>query len=272
MYRGTPSAGQQWQQACDFYEEDLKSGFVRLLMELMGASFHDEELRREFVPRLPRWHRLVEAAVTSSWPSPKLELPVSAQAIAAWIVWYWTGMEASMMLGIAENEGHQREALEAVATLLRRSRSAPRSRRDGGVVMRAADAAAARAARSRPGRCRAPGTLPEPYPFESIAPLREGFVERDGVRSWYAQFGETGPWLVFAPVFQIANATCCAASCPGWRSTFASSSMTCAATAGPTGRPRPSSTRSTTTTPTSSPCSTASRSIARRSSASRRRR
>ena len=52
----------------------------------------------------------------------------------------------------------------------------------------------------------APGTLPQPYPYESIAPVREGFVERDGVRSWYGQFGETGPWLVFAPVFQIANA------------------------------------------------------------------
>ena len=50
------------------------------------------------------------------------------------------------------------------------------------------------------------GTLPQPYPYESIAPTREGFVEREGVRSWYAQYGESGPWLVFAPVFQIANA------------------------------------------------------------------
>jgi pimeloyl-ACP methyl ester carboxylesterase/predicted glycosyltransferase len=52
----------------------------------------------------------------------------------------------------------------------------------------------------------APGSLPEPYPFETIAPLREGFVQRDdGVRSWYAQFGDSGPWLAFAPIFQIAN-------------------------------------------------------------------
>jgi pimeloyl-ACP methyl ester carboxylesterase/predicted glycosyltransferase len=50
------------------------------------------------------------------------------------------------------------------------------------------------------------GTLPAPYPYESVQPTKEGFVERDGVRSWYAQFGATGPWLVFAPVFQIANA------------------------------------------------------------------
>jgi len=118
MYQGTASAGEQWQQACDFYEEDLKSGFVRLLMELMGASFHDQALRREFVPRISGWHRLVEAAVVGFIAKSKLELPVSPQAISAWIVWFWTGMEASMMLGIGEKEGHQREALAAMATLL----------------------------------------------------------------------------------------------------------------------------------------------------------
>jgi AcrR family transcriptional regulator len=133
MYQGTRSARAQWQQACDFYEEDLKSGFVRLLMELMGASFHDEELRREFVPRISAWHRLVEAAVVEFLATSKLELPVSAQAISAGIVWFWTGMEASMMLGIDEKEGHQREALAAVAQLLdqveRRPGKASRRRR-----------------------------------------------------------------------------------------------------------------------------------------------
>lgn len=120
MYMGTPSASEQWQQACDFYEEDLKSGFVRLLMELMGASFHDKELRAEFVPRILHWHRLIEAAVIDFIGRSGIELPISAQAISAWIGWFWTGMEASMMLGIEEKDGYQREALAAVATLLRR--------------------------------------------------------------------------------------------------------------------------------------------------------
>jgi AcrR family transcriptional regulator len=120
MYRATASASRQWREACDFYEEDLKSGFVRLLMELMGASFHDAELRAEFVPRLLGWHRLIDAAVVDFIARSKLDLPVSAQAITAWIGWFWTGMEASMVLGIDERDGHQREALAAVATLLRR--------------------------------------------------------------------------------------------------------------------------------------------------------
>jgi pimeloyl-ACP methyl ester carboxylesterase/predicted glycosyltransferase len=51
----------------------------------------------------------------------------------------------------------------------------------------------------------APGTLREPYPYETVSPHREGFVERDGVRSWYAQYGAQGPWIAFAPIFQIAQ-------------------------------------------------------------------
>lgn len=119
MYEGTSRASRQWQEACDFYEEDLKSGFVRLLMELMGASFHDKELRAELVPRILHWHRLIERAVIEFLEKSELDLPVSAQAISAWIGWFWTGMEASMMLGIEEKDGHQREALAAVAILLR---------------------------------------------------------------------------------------------------------------------------------------------------------
>ena len=129
MYSDTASAGEKWQQACDFYEDDLQSGFVRLLMELMGASFTDEALRSEFLPRLQAWHELVEAAVTDFIQSSGLDLPVSARAISAWIRWFWTGMEASMTLGITEEQGHQREALEAVAVLLRtvESRSRPKA-------------------------------------------------------------------------------------------------------------------------------------------------
>jgi AcrR family transcriptional regulator len=126
MYSEDAPAGQKWQQACDFYEDDLKSGFVRLLMELMGASFHDEALRREFVPRLLAWHQLVEKAVEDFIESSGLDLPVSARAISAWIGWFWTGMEASMALGIPEQQGHQREALAAVAALLRRVESVAR--------------------------------------------------------------------------------------------------------------------------------------------------
>lgn len=119
MYEGTTAGSKQWQQACDFYEADLASGFVHLLVELMAASFHDEALRAEFLPRLLTWHRLIEDAVKAFIEKSDLRLPVSPEAITAWIGWFWTGLEVSMVLGIPEKDGHQREALKAFGTLLR---------------------------------------------------------------------------------------------------------------------------------------------------------
>ena len=79
MYQRSASASEKWQQACDFYEDDLKSGYVRLLMELMGASFDDAELRSELVPRMLAWHKLIEAAVADFIADSGLDLPVSAR-------------------------------------------------------------------------------------------------------------------------------------------------------------------------------------------------
>ncbi len=124
MYAQPTKASTKWQQACDFYQEDLDSGFVKLLMELMAGSFHDEALRREFTPRLLAWQKLIEGAVDEFVGNNSLKLPVPARAISAWITWFWTGMEASMALGIPEHVGHQQEALDAMAQLLRQVEAA----------------------------------------------------------------------------------------------------------------------------------------------------
>lgn len=51
------------------------------------------------------------------------------------------------------------------------------------------------------------GRLPptDEFPFEVTRPVRDGFVVRNGVRSYYAVFGERGPFVAFAPIFQIVH-------------------------------------------------------------------
>ena len=44
--------------------------------------------------------------------------------------------------------------------------------------------------------------------------MREGHVERDGVKSWYAVWGEAGPWIAFAPIFQITHTQMLKATVP----------------------------------------------------------
>lgn len=66
------------------------------------------------------------------------------------------------------------------------------------------------------------GTLPEPgqlgatkdHPFRTIRPVRDGYVERNGVASWYAVWGDSGPWIAFAPIFQIVHSQMLKATVP----------------------------------------------------------
>ena len=45
----------------------------------------------------------------------------------------------------------------------------------------------------------------ETNPYETVRPARSGFVDRAGVKLWYAVWGESGPWIAFAPIFQIVH-------------------------------------------------------------------
>lgn len=51
------------------------------------------------------------------------------------------------------------------------------------------------------------GALPadRPYPFETVQPVRDGYTDRNGVRCWYAVWGDAGPWLAFAPIYQVTH-------------------------------------------------------------------
>jgi pimeloyl-ACP methyl ester carboxylesterase/predicted glycosyltransferase len=42
--------------------------------------------------------------------------------------------------------------------------------------------------------------------FDTVEPARQGFVDREGVKLWWAVWGEQGPFLAFAPPFQIIHA------------------------------------------------------------------
>lgn len=120
MYAAPDSLADKWRQACAFYDEDLRSGFVRIMIELCAASISDAELRAQFMPRYLAWRRLVNDAVREAIERYRLDLPASADAIGSWIGTFWMGMELEMMLGIGEADGHHRAALEAMQSLLER--------------------------------------------------------------------------------------------------------------------------------------------------------
>ena len=118
MYSQPTADSVKWQMACEFYDEDVRSGFIKLMMELMAASFSDPVLRSDFLPRFLAWRRIVDAAAVEAVDRNQLKLPIPPRALGTIIGCFWIGMEAEMALGIPEEEGHHREALAVVLDLL----------------------------------------------------------------------------------------------------------------------------------------------------------
>lgn len=66
------------------------------------------------------------------------------------------------------------------------------------------------------------GPLPEPgsvpaadaSPYDTVQPAQQGFIDRDGVKLWYAVWGDSGPWIAFAPPFQIVHSQMLKATVP----------------------------------------------------------
>jgi AcrR family transcriptional regulator len=118
MYASPSGFAEKWAKAREFYEQDLASGFVRVQMELWAASFSNPQLRREVLPRVLAWRRIVEGGVREALEYYQLDLPFSTEALACWIVDFWWGMEFEMLLGMSEQETHHQEALDAMQRLL----------------------------------------------------------------------------------------------------------------------------------------------------------
>ncbi len=49
----------QWELACDFLDEDLDSGYVRILNELSAASWSDRQIARSIKKAMLGWEKLL---------------------------------------------------------------------------------------------------------------------------------------------------------------------------------------------------------------------
>lgn len=118
LYAGKGSYAEKWAQARRFYENDLASGFVRVLMELYAASMSSPALREEFRPRMNAWFDVVGKAVAEAFEHYGLDLPVSPEIVSCWICNFWMGTELAMLAGTGDRRTHV-AALKAVEDLLR---------------------------------------------------------------------------------------------------------------------------------------------------------
>jgi AcrR family transcriptional regulator len=119
MYGGPEPLWQQWDRACDFLDEDIESGYVRVLMEMMAAGWSDEDVAARVREYVSGWMALL--AEVASREAHRLGGlgPFTPKEAAALMGLPFYGAETTILLGFSEDQVPARSALRKVGTIIR---------------------------------------------------------------------------------------------------------------------------------------------------------
>ena len=119
MYAGPEPLWQQWERACAYLDEDLESGYVRILHELIAAGWSDPILAAAVREQLGAWFRLLTEVARRHAGGLDHLGPFQPEEIAALMGLPFIGAEAALLLGMDETTLPTRSALRKVGLVLR---------------------------------------------------------------------------------------------------------------------------------------------------------
>ena len=112
--------------ACDFLDEDIRSGYVRVLWELWAAGLADEDLAAGWRSAMAGWRDAARVGLrrrgpTSSGSSCRSRRGRSPRS------WrnLFQGIEIELLAGVPAQEAPHREVLDAIGALIERAERKP---------------------------------------------------------------------------------------------------------------------------------------------------
>jgi AcrR family transcriptional regulator len=109
----------RWDLACDFLEEDLASGYVRILQEMIAAGWSDPEVAAAVREMLAGWYRLLADVARREEERGANLHGFTPDEVASLMATPFLGAEAMILLGVTESSLPLRSALRKVGLLLR---------------------------------------------------------------------------------------------------------------------------------------------------------
>lgn len=109
----------QWDIACAYLEEDLASGYVRILHELWAAGWSNPEIANVVRAGIKGWHNLLAAVMEQAFARHGSIGSFTPQDIAALVGCAFIGAESHILLGFEEGEIPVRTALRRVGDAIR---------------------------------------------------------------------------------------------------------------------------------------------------------
>lgn len=109
----------QWEQACDFLEDDLTSGYVRVLQEMTAAGWGDSTIAAAVRTNLKGWMDLLAETARRAEARFGGLGPFAPNEIATLVGASFVGVESLILLGFEEKDLPMRSALRKVGDVLR---------------------------------------------------------------------------------------------------------------------------------------------------------
>jgi len=121
LYAAPGPLAEKWRVACDFLDEDVRSGYVRVLWELWAAGLADETLAAGWRDAMGAWRQLLESVFAAWAQELDIELPLSPRAVATLMSNLFEGIEIELLAGVPEHDAPHREVLDAIGVLIERA-------------------------------------------------------------------------------------------------------------------------------------------------------
>jgi AcrR family transcriptional regulator len=119
MYAQDLPLWQRYEQACDFLEDDLDSGYVRVLQELIAAGWSNAELGAAVRDLLGGWVTLLADVAREAERRHGRLGPFTAEELATLVASAFFGSESLLLLGFDREVLPIRSALRRVSVLIR---------------------------------------------------------------------------------------------------------------------------------------------------------
>ncbi len=110
---------EQWDLACDYLDDDLASGYVRVLQELLAVGWTDPEIGRVVRDGVMGWTGLLTDLARRAQDTYGSLGPFAPEDIAALVGAAFIGMEAYLLLGLEERGLPLRRSLRRFGDVIR---------------------------------------------------------------------------------------------------------------------------------------------------------
>jgi AcrR family transcriptional regulator len=110
---------EQWDKACDYLDEDISSGYVRVLQELSAAGWSDAEVAKVVRDAIKGWIDLIVVVAKRAEQELGGLGPFSAEEVAALVANAFIGAESHYLLGLERRGVPVRQGLRRFGDLIR---------------------------------------------------------------------------------------------------------------------------------------------------------